>query len=609
MRRAAAALVQRAASAGARSWGQGTSEAAASIQLRGASGNASRKAAAGAKQARTTGGAAFAGPGVAAAPLTAEELAARDRNNYIMGATMLALSGYGYYIVTAQREKALKPPTKEHLVNWSGTHEVEVERFYQPETLQELEATVAAAHKAGRKLRCVGSGLSPNGLSFNEDGMVSLTLMDKILEIDEGKKQVRVQAGARVQAVADELRKHGLTLQNYASIREQTIGGFTQVSAHGTGAGIPPVDEQVVSMKLVTPALGTIELSRTQDPELFDLARVGLGCLGVVAEVTLQCVPAHRLVEQTRISSLKEVRRQHAQRLRDNKHLRYMWIPHTDDVVVVTCNEVAEGQEPAIPAPRFSEDQRLAPLRSLLTSRLASDAAAPQLPEAELLSLSATQLRDRLLALAPLDASWVKRVNTAEAEYWRRCEGTRVGWSDELLGFDCGGQQWVLEVAFPAGTVEQPDGRDIAYMEDLLRLVRERHVAAPAPIEQRWTAGSSAGMSPASGPPGSLHSWVGIIMYLPEDERQREEVTRSFKQYGALVEQELMPKYGAVEHWAKIEVPSDPAQLAAVQARLAGRYPLAAFSEARRRLDPSNILGGPLVDALLPRAAAAVPQH
>lgn len=43
---------------------------------------------------------------------------------------------------------------------------------------------------AGRKLRCVGSGLSPNGLSFNEDGMVSLTLMDKILEIDEDKKQV-----------------------------------------------------------------------------------------------------------------------------------------------------------------------------------------------------------------------------------------------------------------------------------------------------------------------------------------------------------------------------------------------------------------------------------
>lgn len=41
-----------------------------------------------------------------------------------------------------------------------------------------------------------------------------------------------------------------------------------------------------------------------------------------------------------------------------------------------------------------------------------------------------------------------------------RCsEGMRVGWSDELLGFDCGGQQWVLETAFPAGTLAKPDSR------------------------------------------------------------------------------------------------------------------------------------------------------
>jgi hypothetical protein len=35
-------------------------------------------------------------------------------------------------------------------------------------------------------------------------------------------------------------------------------------------------------------------------------------------------------------------------------------------------------------------------------------------------ALSATQCRDRLLALAPLDAAWVRRVNQAEAEHWRR---------------------------------------------------------------------------------------------------------------------------------------------------------------------------------------------
>ena len=43
----------------------------------------------------------------------------------------------------------------------------------------------------------------------------------------------------------------------------------------------------------------------------------------------------------------------------------------------------------------------------------------------------------------------------AEAAYWQRSEGYKVGWSDELLGFDCGGQQWVLEAAFPTGTLRQ----------------------------------------------------------------------------------------------------------------------------------------------------------
>ena len=73
-----------------------------------------------------------------------------------------------------------------------------------------------------------------------------------------------------------------------------SIHDWSQVGAHGTGARLPPVDEQVISMKLVTPAKGTIELSKEKDPELFYLARCGLGGLGVVAEVTHQCVERHQ---------------------------------------------------------------------------------------------------------------------------------------------------------------------------------------------------------------------------------------------------------------------------------------------------------------------------
>lgn len=45
------------------------------------------------------------------------------------------------------------------------------------------------------------------------------------------------------------------------------------MAAHGTGASLPTVEEMILRMKLVTPASGTMELSATQGPELFQLAK------------------------------------------------------------------------------------------------------------------------------------------------------------------------------------------------------------------------------------------------------------------------------------------------------------------------------------------------
>ncbi len=42
-----------------------------------------------------------------------------------------------------------------------------------------------------------------------------------------------------------------------------------------------------------------------------------------------------------------------------------------------------------------------------------------------------------------------------------------------------------------------------------------------------------------------------------------------------------------------------------MQQRLARRYPVAAFNAARRRLDPHNILGSQMMDALLPHTLPA----
>lgn len=137
---------------------------------------------------------------------------------------------------------------------------------------------------------------------------------------------------------------------------------LSQVGAHGTGATIPPVDEQVVGMKLVTPRLGTLELSAQKNPSLFCMAKVttlttipvkclvardllvapcescreswftdrchqlceqvGLGALGVVTEVTIKCVKRHQLLESTSVMTRAEVKSNHHALLRNNKHIR-----------------------------------------------------------------------------------------------------------------------------------------------------------------------------------------------------------------------------------------------------------------------------------------------
>ena len=69
-------------------------------------------------------------------------------------------------------------------------------------------------------------------------------------------------------------------------------------------------------------------------------------------------------------------------------------------------------------------------------------------------------------------------------------------------------------------------------MHELLQQLEADNIPAPSPIEQRWSAPSSSPMSPvaSTGDPDALHSWVGIIMYLPtEEKRARQAITDRYE--------------------------------------------------------------------------------
>ena len=93
------------------------------------------------------------------------------------------------------------------------------------------------------------------------------------------------------------------------------------------------VDEMVVGMKLATPTEGLIFLSSESNPSLFAMAKVGLGSLGVVTELTLRCIPKHSLMEQLSVVDVKNLSVvDHYQRLKDYRHVRYLWLPFTSNV-------------------------------------------------------------------------------------------------------------------------------------------------------------------------------------------------------------------------------------------------------------------------------------
>ena len=507
-----------------------------------------------------------------------------------------------------------KPIESEHvntIANYSGTHSSNPNHYLEPENLNELEKVVAEANKLGAKIRPVGRFLSPNGIAGCKGGMVSLGLCDRIVNIDTQKKQITVEAGAVVADVLGALEKHGLTLQNFSSIKEQQMGGWTQVGAHGTGARLSTVEDMITSLKLITPRFGTVTLendaSRKEERELFRMVRCGLGSLGIVSEMTLQCIDSHTLKEYTTVMAAKELTNEiHAGFLRNFRHVRYMWIPHTNQVVVVRSNPLDNDEGKHVSDNPGDDNQvALRPMQNLLeksTVRLKKSA------EIDITGMSFSKLRDLLIDLAPLDTSHIKKVNAAEAEFWKKSEGVREGKSNDLLGFDCGGQQWVLEMAFPTGTLENPKYADLRFVAELKSKLEEYNVPAPAPIEQRWTSSSSSYMSPAySTDENAVFSWVGIIMYLPpgQDEDSRQKITEQFRRYGDIME-EIGEKYGAFPHWAKMDFYSDTIgdrrleqlRIEKCRKQVRSRFDVERFNKCRKLVDPNSILMNHFIEKL-----------
>jgi L-gulonolactone oxidase len=126
----------------------------------------------------------------------------------------------------------------------------------------------------------------------------------------------------------------------------QTIAGAISTATHGTGGRLPNISAQVAEITLALADGSTLRCSPESDAEAWRAARVGLGSLGVVAEVTLRCVPAFTLRGVDAPVPLAEVLESFDERVRDNDHFEFFVFPHADVALTRTNNRTDDSPRP-----------------------------------------------------------------------------------------------------------------------------------------------------------------------------------------------------------------------------------------------------------------------
>ncbi|KAJ8533086.1 hypothetical protein K7X08_015975 [Anisodus acutangulus] len=173
-----------------------------------------------------------------------------------------------------------------------------------PTTEEEIISIVANATREKRKMKVatrfshsIPKLVCPDG----EEGLlISTKFLNKILKVDQENMTMTVESGVTLRQLISEAAKAGLVLPYTPYWWGLTIGGLIGTGAHGSslwGLG-SSVHDYIVQLRIVTPDEAANNYAKVWtlkhgNPE-FDAARVSLGVLGVISQVTLKLQPVFK---------------------------------------------------------------------------------------------------------------------------------------------------------------------------------------------------------------------------------------------------------------------------------------------------------------------------
>ncbi|MGB3413659.1 MAG: D-arabinono-1,4-lactone oxidase, partial [Microbacteriaceae bacterium] len=122
----------------------------------------------------------------------------------------------------------------------------------------------------------------------------------------------------------------GLAMENLGDIDRQTIAGAISTGTHGTGVAFGGIATQVRALKIVTGTGELVILSPELTPDIWAGSVVGLGALGIVVEVTLQCVDAFEIIAAERSLPLDQAFARLGEHEHPEEQFEFYWFPGTE---------------------------------------------------------------------------------------------------------------------------------------------------------------------------------------------------------------------------------------------------------------------------------------
>jgi FAD-linked oxidoreductase len=243
--------------------------------------------------------------------------------------------------------------------NWSASARCTARDLAAP---ADENAVAALLRGSSGALRCVGAGHSFSPLVPTDGTILSLDRLTGLQAHDKTAMSATLRGGTRLSQVSRQLDAAGLALRNLPDIDMQSLAGAISTATHGTGATLQALHADVSAMRIVTPQGDIVDWSQDRNAEQMAAARVALGSLGVITQVTMNVVAAHNLRRKVWLKPVEEMLQLAPELARTHRHFEFYYLPFTGYAAAITHDAYAGND---VHMPPGQDEDMLRDLRQL----------------------------------------------------------------------------------------------------------------------------------------------------------------------------------------------------------------------------------------------------